>query len=134
MPTSDSAFSRVAICYGAESVFSPTSTLLAFSPQDYYVTPTRCERLRVSAATGGTTCSLAAFTGVQLLAVHNHDLDNYIEVSSTYTDGASTDHANVMRVPPLGTIMVNGPLKIAANLTLTAHTAACIVDVAIVGT
>jgi len=90
----------------------------------------------IEAATGGTTVTLGHLASVNILVVANLDTTNFVSV--TWTDTAT--NANTQKI---GAASAAGKAKVlvipdvdptAANLVITADTAACLCEVSYGGT
>jgi hypothetical protein len=87
----------------------------------------------ISASTGGTTVELGNFSSILALVVQNKDSTNYVDMEWTYTDGAVADTANKQQLVKGGLLVLSGTVKVSSDLVFTADTAACDVEVTIVG-
>lgn len=133
MAAADTAVARAGAKFGIAGSYSPSRS--NWAPPDYnLVSPAKVQDIYNNALpTSGMTVSLAAFTSVLFFGLKNYDTVNFIEVAYTYTDASATDHANVVRILPGGIHEISSPLKLSANIVITANTAACKVDGIVVG-
>lgn len=86
----------------------------------------------ISAATGGTTIDLGAFTTVTQIIIKNTDATNYVEATFRTTGGAANNQ--VLRIPAGSFAATGSAITVASDLVLTANTSAVVCDVCIVGT
>lgn len=128
----DYARARLNFAYSAVSDFSNPQSKLSL---DLTSTPTGTGGQWIEVATGGTTITLSTYSAIAHIVVHNSDTTNFVTVG--WTDSASTANAPVV---PASTSTLPAVLMIpdvdpsAADLVLTADTAACKCWVFISGT
>jgi hypothetical protein len=95
---------------------------------DFTFTPTEVFKVKVSAATTGTTIDLSTFTTVSLIMIKNLDTTNYVDMTKNYSSVNG-----VSRIAAKGILIEQSPGTIANDLVLTANTAACLCEVIIAG-
>lgn len=112
--------------------YSPKKLETAFDAYEPAAGTYRYEVRKVSAATGGTTVDLGMYTTVLNIIVKNKDITNRVDAKFRTTGGGSNDQ--VLSAPAGGIIATGSRVTIANDLVLTADTAACECEVAILGT
>lgn len=89
---------------------------------------------RVTATTGGVTVALP-YTTVTSATLYNRDATNYVTVTyKSVGGGGSGGTTQTQKLLPGGAPLVLADVTASTGLTLTAHTASCVVDVFAAGT
>lgn len=129
---SDYSTLQVSLLYSENADYTSPQYVLNLAA--YEDTPTEFTRQRVSAATGGSVVELGSYSTVRTIIVKNLDNTNY--VTATWNNLAASAQSQRIGAGTLagqGKILVITDVSPAADLTLTANTAAVICDVSIIG-
>lgn len=124
----DYARSEVTISYGATSALQDPDfeKTLTSTP----TSPTKFKQSKLSIATGAaTTVPTSEFTVVQEVYVQNLDTTNYIIVSGTDVDLANTYSFRLLAGEWIKLVRCS-----LSGVLVQANTAACVVEVIIIGT
>jgi hypothetical protein len=97
----------------------------------YEATPTKRNRLTISAATGGTSYTISYFTTITGCVFKNNDSTNFVTI--TYRNAGNGANDNKVKILA-GQHAVLTDLTVATALTLTADTAAVEVEIYLEGT
>ena len=99
----------------------------------YEITPDEAIHTRLEVPTADTTLSLANFTSVSSVVIHNTDATNFVTVDWTGSTEAPADNSNVQKIPADGLLVLSHVVP-AGNLVFLADTGTVYVDVFVTGT
>lgn len=112
--------------------FSPKKLETAFDAYESGASTLFYEVRKIKAATGGTTVELGMYTTITNIIVKNKDATNRVDATFRTTGGGANNQVlSAIAGMPL---MLGGRITVASDLVLTADTAACECEVAILGT
>ena len=126
---SDSVRIRMSLEAAENESFSPKKLESNFDAYAPTAGTYRYEVRKVSAATGGTTVDLGMYTTVLNIIVKNKDTTNRVDGTFRTTGGSSNNQ--VLSAPAGGMFATGSRVTVANDLVLTADTAACECEVAI---
>lgn len=128
---SDYAKIEAKLTVSEASGYSPVKGESRFDPYESGASTLKHMVVQTNAATAGTTIDLAPFTSIANVLIKNKDATNYVQATFRTTGGGANDQ--ILRIPAGAIVMLGSAITIASDLVLTANTAACVCEVAILG-